>query len=516
MGRSFPRHRWCAGALVLAAIGGPACGGRMTRQDIQQALQVTGGESAASPAPRTPSGQTGHDVAPAQGGADTGTASSAGSTAAVRGAPAGQPGASEAPTAKPITAGDHAGPSGATSNRLAEAPRPGTADPTAADRSTPPATGPATDQGGSSVTTRSTILLAQIGTWSGPIGAAFKEMITGLRIWVQDANARGGVAGHPMQLLVADDGGDPARYQALLKEMVETRGAFAFVGNNGVFTGPAGQAYLESKRVPVVGGDVANSVWTQSPMYFPQATTLDGMINSVPVSTARFNDKKKVGILTCLEVEACRIGNRVWPEYSKKLGLEVVYNGQASVTQPEFTAECINARNAGAEVMEIALDASTLIRWGKACSQLGYRPRIFVPAEVLEAKLEGDVAGGIFEGLVGSIPNAPFMLSDTPGLAAFQSAKAKYASNASVSLSTILGWTAGRLFERVAKDLGAEPTREALLVGLWSVANDTLEGLSPPLTFIQNKPAPSVACFFVVKIVDHKLTAPSGSKQVCP
>jgi len=40
-----------------------------------------------------------------------------------------------------------------------------------------------------------------------------------------------------------------------------------------------------------------------------------------------------------------------WPIASTrpaKLGLDVVYTTQASVAQPDFTAECLNARNAGA------------------------------------------------------------------------------------------------------------------------------------------------------------------------
>jgi len=510
---------------VVLAVAAGGCGGSMTRAEIISALQAdrsspTPGAPAASPTGSGPGGEAGVAL-PA--GADAGGAAVTGSAATVGGA------ASPAPSVSAANAGSNAavvgGPTAAGSAKSAgsatgsgtgaksaptgaSAPGGGAAAP--APGGTTPGTGTSTAAPGSA------LLLAQVGTWSGPIGSAFKDLITGARVWVSDVNARGGVAGHPIQLVVADDGGDPARYQSLLKEMVETRGAFAFVGNDGVFTGPAGKDYLEAKRVPVVGGDLVNPVWTGSAMYFPEGTTLTEIAVAVPVANARFSTKKKVGILTCQEVEACRVASRVWPEYSKKLGLEVVYTAQASVAQPDFTAECIGARNAGAEVMQLALDASTLVRWGKACNQLGFKPQVIVPSAAIEAKLQGDTAGGIFEGLIGAINNAPFMVSDQPGPAAFQAAMAKYAGGAPISLSTLQGWASGKLFEKAGTALGPQPTRDQLLNGLWGVQNETLGGLAPPLTFVRDKPSPPVPCFFVIKITDKKFTAPNGSQQVCP
>jgi branched-chain amino acid transport system substrate-binding protein len=510
--------------VVALVVGG--CGGSMTRADIISAMRaahgspapgdpaasVTGTAPAEDPAVSLPVGAPGGggspsgSTPPAGGGAAPAAATPVSPVAGTAIAPSGSPpvgrakstAAATPPIGEPNTAptGGTAPGGGATPAPGPEAARPGRGTPAAAS-GTP-------------------LLLAQVGTWSGPIGAAFKDLITGVRVWVSDVNARGGVAGHPVQLVVADDGSDPARYQALLKEMVETRGAFAFVANNVVFTGPAGKEYLEGKRVPVVGGDMVNPVWTSSSMYFPEGTTLTEIAVAVPVANARFSTRKKVGIITCQEVEGCRVASRVWPEYSKKLGLEVVYSSQASVAQPDFTAECIGARNAGADVMQLALDAASLIRWGKACNQLGFRPQVIIPSAAVESKLQGDVAGGIFEGLIGAINDAPFMVTDQPGPAAFQAAMAKYAGSAPIALSTLEGWTSGKLFERAGAALGPQATRDQLLNGLWSLQNETLGGLTPPLTFAREKPSPPVACFFVIKISDKKFTAPNGSQQVCP
>lgn len=524
MRRFGDQPRPLAAALVALALLTGACGGSMTRADIISALRESGqGSSVAGDAsgPGPESGATAGGQPAIAGSPDagaivggevpaTGTVGAAGAAAGSAAATAGA-----SPGSATVASGTKAaGPSGAGVGGQKATPAGGSQTP--GTPGVPAPGGNAPTPGGPTAASGSPMLLAQVGTWSGPIGSAFKDLITGVRVWVSDVNGRGGVAGHPIQLVVADDGGDPARYQSLLKEMVETRGAFAFVGNDGVFTGPAGKEYLESKRVPVVGGDVVNPVWTGSSMYFPEGTTLNEIAYAVPLANTKFTTKKKVGIITCQEVEACRVASRVWPEASKKLGLEVVYNTQASVAQPDFTAECLNARNAGAEAMQIALDASTLVRFGKACTQLDFRPQILVPSAAIEAKLQGDVAGGIFEGLIGAINNAPWMVTDQAGPAAFQAAMAKYAASAPLSLSTLQGWTSGKLFEKAGAGLGAQPARDQLLNGLWAMQNETLGGLAPPLTFARDKPSPPVACFFVVKIVDKKFTAPNGSQKVCP
>ena len=493
---------------ALAAVG---CGGRTSRREVLQMLRDTGqfrpGSADAPtiqpgvPPPAALEDQTGPLTgAPAARSAGPSPGQSVGSSR-----PSAAPGRTPAKVGSPIPT-------------PVEAPSSGAQRPAIDAASTGPGPSAVPGSGAAAVPTGggSPILLGEAGTWSGPVGAAVKELITGVRVWVKDVNARGGVAGHPIQLVVADDGGDPARYQAILRDMVETRKVFAFIGNSVVLTGTAGREYLEQQRVPVIGGDIVNPVWTGSSMYFPEGATLNEFVNGTVLATAKFTDKKRVGFLTCQEAEPCRVAAREWPATAKKIGLDVVYEGKASVAQPDFTAECLNGRNAGAEIMLVGMDAASLLRWGKACHQIDYRPRVGIPSAAVDAKLQGDVAGGIFEGLVAVVNNAPFFLADRPGPAEFQAAMAKYAAGAVAQLPTIEGWTSGKLFERAGAALGAEPSRESFLTALWSLQNETLGGLAPPLTFARNQPSPPVRCFFVIQIHEHKFSAPLGSEPICP
>ena len=54
-----------------------------------------------------------------------------------------------------------------------------------------------------------------------------------------------GIAGHPVQLIVADDGGDPAKHRSLVQQFVEQRGVVAFLHTTAALSGQSAVTYLE-------------------------------------------------------------------------------------------------------------------------------------------------------------------------------------------------------------------------------------------------------------------------------
>ena len=97
---------------------------------------------------------------------------------------------------------------------------------------------------------KSTIVVGNVGTYSGPAGSSVADLPQGVQVWSRWVNDRGGVNGHPIKFVVADDGGDPARHRALVQQMVETQGAIALVGNGEVITGASSVEYLTAKGIP--------------------------------------------------------------------------------------------------------------------------------------------------------------------------------------------------------------------------------------------------------------------------
>lgn len=223
---------------------------------------------------------------------------------------------------------------------------------------------------------RSPLVIASVGTHTGPLGAVFWPIVQGAQVWVQSVNQAGGLNGHPIRLITYDDGGDTVRHRTQVQEAIERRGAVAFLANTEGVTGQPSVQYIESKRVSVIGTELGEPWVYESPMYFPQGGADSprsyGILGAV-ADSAR-GAKTKVASVTCVEAQGCRNAKLTFAKYGREFGLTVVYHGQVSIAQPDVTAECLNARQAGAEISLVGLDSNSLARVASSCARQGFRP----------------------------------------------------------------------------------------------------------------------------------------------
>lgn len=360
------------------------------------------------------------------------------------------------------------------------------------------------------------LVLGSIGHYSGPIGPNAVPGLQGAQMWVRFINERGGLNGHKVELVVYDDGADPARHAAQTREAVERRGVVAFLYSMNPVTGWGTHEYLEKKGVPVIGADFADWAY-QSPIFFPQATAGFAQRFGTLAAAAVYykpQGKVKFGTIGCVETEICQLAQRSWAQWAPHVGVQMVYEGRASISQPDFTAECLAARNAGVEVFGLMMDANSVGRIAAACSRQGYRPGYGTP-----------VPGGIIAQFAGdpnlpefvSASNAfPWFQSGTPATDEFQGALRRYGGKITAQVPVALGWTAGKLLERAASHSGPSPSSRTILEGLWGVKNDDLGGLTQPLTFAENRPlTASTACWFAVVLKNGSWLSPDGFTRHC-
>lgn len=354
------------------------------------------------------------------------------------------------------------------------------------------------------------IVIGSVGALSG-IASATAPVSRGTQLWAQWANSRGGVAGHPIEVVVADDGGDPARYRATLQRLVEQEHVVAFVGNPNLTTIQAGVDYLEQARVPMIGGDHGSQVWFTSPMLFPQVTAGDGAIwASAAAMAAHEPDMTQIGLIACQEAQICQDAARLLPQYAPAFGLDMVYVTQTSVAQPDFTAECLSARRAGAEKIYIGMDGNSALRVAASCARQGYFPVLSVAVTIDDQLAEAGMAGAMFSG-----STAPWYSDATPALAEFHAAVDEFAPDEPISPSLLEGWIAGKLFERAAAGVGETATSDQILEGLWSLGGETLGELTAPLAYARDAPAPETFCYNLTVIADGAWVAPNGAGLTC-
>ncbi len=361
------------------------------------------------------------------------------------------------------------------------------------------------------------LVIGAVGTWSGPVAANVKPIVDMLEVWAEDVNARGGLDGHPVELVVVDDGGDPARHLAAVRDLVENRNAFAFAGNAFPISYSDGlRTYLEEQGVPVVGGSISHEVWDQSPVFFPQGTSFGNFAPShVAATRALRPDATKWGQLTCREADACRALAAAWPQIAETQGFEIAYTAEVSLAEPDFTAQCLAAKDAGVEVMAVGMDSNSIQRLAQSCARQDFRPTFILPQSGVTSSQTGDAN---FEGSIGVFLAAPWMAMENDAIAAMHAAVEKYAPDLALNTNSTSGWAAGLMLEeavRKAGGLGEVPSRERLIEGLNQFTDETLGGVSPPLTFRAGETR-DTPCWFVVEFVDGDWTAANNGQHQCP
>jgi branched-chain amino acid transport system substrate-binding protein len=311
---------------------------------------------------------------------------------------------------------------------------------------------------------------------------------------------------------VVDDGSDPARHRAALQDLVEKRGVIAFVGNVSVFGMQQGSIdYLTQKRVPVVGGDRLNEAWYSSPMLFPQASAGTAVLWTQMVDVAQtFGTGTKIGFISCQELQMCRDALANWPGYAQRNGLEPVYRAQVTLTQPNFTAECLAAQRAGVKVLQVGMDNNSTRRVAASCAQQGYKPVISLVQTSVDMPDEPGLDQALFTSEV-----FPWVAEDTEAAKEFHQVMRQFAPSVPPSFDLASGWVAAKLFEKAAARIGDNPAASDILEGLWSLQGDNLGGLTGPLTFAREQKASPVFCHWVMRIEGKKWLAPQGSTAVC-
>jgi branched-chain amino acid transport system substrate-binding protein len=336
-----------------------------------------------------------------------------------------------------------------------------------------------------------------------------------VQAWVAHINARGGVNCHPVKYIVADDGGDPARNQALTQQLVEQNQVLAFVQMDAPLGGQASVGYLTQKQIPVIGDEGGEQWFYQSPMYFPQATQANPLIASTIAAAGDFGRAKgmtKLGAISCIEASACSSIYAFLPQYASKFGLDLVYRGQVSIAQPDYTANCQAAHAANAQIFWYGLDPNSIERAARSCTSINYHPLPFAASSTVVVGMATDPD---LDGMGFAMQVLPWMITSNPGIVQYQNALRQYAPGLQPDGGTIVGWVSAKLFELATTNLPDPPTSQGVLDGLWQIKNNDLGGLTQPLTFTKGQAAPQVECYWLAQLKGGQFLSPDGAQRHC-
>lgn len=520
MNRTVRLSSWYWRVLAIGSavtMAASACGTRLSQNAIRSAAQPviaagSGSQSAGSGSPGSGSTGSGYSTSASSGSglsgsstAASGTTSGDGGAAATSPSPESGSGGPSPSGGTPGTASGGPTASGGATAASGGGPGP-SAGPTAADQLVGANCTPAS---GSLVT------VGNDGTYSGVLGAIPDGAEGALFAWADYINTCGGLDGHKVKVISADDTGDPSQAISNEQKMVETNHVIAFVGDFVPTVGTQADTYLKQAGVPEVGGDGVSPVYYSSPMWYPVTTQIDRLALAA-VRLAVQAGKKNFALFSCVEFPTvCSQLSQYVQANAPSVGAKVVLNAQVSLTQPSFAAQCQQAKSDGADAVMTFTDSASFQRAADNCaSAVGFNPQWVTISLAAQDKQSTDPA---LQGAI--VPEGSFTWVDntSPAEQLYHKVMSKYAPTEPQNGSTSEVWASAMLLTVAASGhLSANPTPAEVIKALDGVKNNSLGGLTPPLTFSAGQPPPPAACYFSAKIVSNKWIAPDGNHLQCP
>jgi branched-chain amino acid transport system substrate-binding protein len=331
---------------------------------------------------------------------------------------------------------------------------------------------------------------------------------------VASENASGGINGHKIDLTFKDDQINPGNALTDIQELLSEH-PVAIVDDSLVDAVWASK--VQASGIPVVGGSFTSTLFGQNPDFYPPGGTSDSF-NYGYISLLKAAGVSNYGIVYA-SVEASNYVQEIVPE-AKKVGLTETYKSQLSETAPNYTAQCVAAQQAHIKALLVEEVAPTTARFATDCSRQGYFPIYITGGTSYEDPWA--TTPGLKDSLVTPYQMLPYWDTSVPAVQAMNDAVTKYYPGtrkaASWNESSVLAWPSGVLLEHAIKagGLGPSDTPSAAEVvkGLTSLKGDTLDGWSPPLTFVAGQPH-AVDCWFTGKLANGKPMMVNNGQVTC-
>ncbi len=109
------------------------------------------------------------------------------------------------------------------------------------------------------------VVFGMVGPFSGAAKEMGKEVRTGIEVAFAAQNEAGGVHGRKLRLVAVDDGFEPARTAAAMRDLVEVRKVFGILGNVGTANASVAVPYANEKGVLFFGAVSGASLLRHNP-----------------------------------------------------------------------------------------------------------------------------------------------------------------------------------------------------------------------------------------------------------
>jgi branched-chain amino acid transport system substrate-binding protein len=336
--------------------------------------------------------------------------------------------------------------------------------------------------------TESEIVIGITAPMSGP-AAIYGNLGVAKEAWARYVNDVGGVHGRKIKVVLKDDGFNPGRAVANIKEMKDS--VFLMVGLVGSAVVNAAKDEISEARLPLVNSYANPQLWARQPKdklkyvfvdYPDYADEADFLVTHTitRLGTQKLavfyqNDEWGKGVMDGVNRAMKALGGK------GALAAAVPYE----VTDRELGTQALKIKESGADTLFLAslnTHAANLVR---EMAKVGYRPRLVGSFTIGDHQVMYRLLGELWEGahfnVIGAIPGEPEAKSVLDILM-------KYEPKLQGREGTALAGAANMIIAvEGLKKAGRNLTRDGFVEAMESIRGFTVLGLSAPITFGPNR-----------------------------
>lgn len=248
--------------------------------------------------------------------------------------------------------------------------------------------------------TATEIHIGQWGPQTGP-AAPWGAVSRGTDAYFKMINAQGGIHGRQLIHHNFDDGYNPARTLAGVKELQEGKGMFAWVAGVGTAPGLSVRDYLMDRKIPWVGPTAGSLEWITPPhkhlfalypLYFIEAKAL------IRYATETL-DKKRVAI-AYLNDEYGKNGVKGASEELARFGMQLVASVPVEPTDTDMKPHVMELRRANADTVLLWVTPTHAVRIVGTAKAMQFEPQWMSTSTCSDFGLMEIISRGLWTGVI--------------------------------------------------------------------------------------------------------------------
>ncbi len=328
--------------------------------------------------------------------------------------------------------------------------------------------------------TETEIVIGSWGPLSGP-AALWGSVVRGTETYFDLVNQDGGIHGRKIRFVYRDDGYEPPRTVAAVRDMVQRERVFAFTGGVGTAPGMAVREFITSNRIPWVAPASGSSHWafppnrflfSVYPLYADEAAVI---VNHAVTDLGQ----RRIGVL--YQNDDYGKGGLVGAQMAaKKLGAEIVAAMPTEIQDSDLSSHILRLRESGADAVLLwVLPRQAAIAVGTAAN-LGFRPQWYASTTLADNTMMHEITDGLWEGVIYASLGNSLDMSD-PVMARYREAFVKRHPDIRWGAFPAAGFIFAEPLVEALRRAGPDLTREKLVEALESL--NGFRGTGPEITF---------------------------------